>query len=74
MNIPAIYYELEKRNKKTMSKVLIVGSSSAVVLYIMVGIFGYLTFVNNPSVLDVQNILEAPYNKNIAISIVNQSL
>jgi amino acid permease len=46
-----IYYELERRNAKTMSSVLVKGSIGAVVLYCLVGIFGYLTFVYTPVVL-----------------------
>ena len=65
VNIPMIYYELEKRNSKQMSRVLLGGSTAAVVLYIIVGIFGYLTFVSYPGgaevALEDKNILEAPY-------------
>lgn len=60
VNIPLIYFELERRNQKTMSSVLLKGSVSAVILYTLVGIFGYLTFVHTPDVI-TQNILEAPY-------------
>jgi amino acid permease len=49
VNIPMIYCELEKRNHKTMSGVLIKGSVAAIFLYALVGIFGYVTFVNDPS-------------------------
>jgi amino acid permease len=73
VNIPMIYYELERRNAKQMSKVLITGSGAAVVLYSLVGIFGYLTFVYVPDLLGT-NILEAPYNKNVAITIVSIKL
>jgi amino acid permease len=45
VNIPLIYKELERRNNKTMSGVLLKGSVAAIVLYAMVGIFAYLTFV-----------------------------
>jgi len=48
-----------------MSRVLLGGSTAAVVLYIIVGIFGYLTFVDYPGGAEValgdKNILEAPY-------------
>ena len=66
VSIPEIYNELESRNNKTMSGVLLKGSIAAIILYAMVGIFGYLTFVHTPKFL-TQNILEAPYGKNIAI-------
>ena len=64
-----IYKELENRNYKRMSHVVIIGSSTAIFLYAMVGIFGYLTFVHVPELL-TQNILDAPYHGNIAIMIV----
>jgi len=51
VNIPLIYYELEARNAKTMSKVLLTGSIAAVVLYAMVGISAYVTFVYTPWVI-----------------------
>ncbi len=70
MNIPMIYVELEKKNKKTMSKVLTFGSFTAVIVYVIVGIFGYVTFVYDPDALMSQNIFEAPYQKNVAITIV----
>ena len=51
VNIPLIYYELERRNKTTMSGVLMKGSIAAIVLYALVGVFGYLTFVKTPDVI-----------------------
>jgi amino acid permease len=51
VNIPLIYFELERRNQKTMSRVLLMGSVAAIILYSMVGIFGYVTFVHTPSVI-----------------------
>jgi amino acid permease len=51
VNIPMIYYELERRDKKAMSKVLLSGSVAAIVLYALVGIFGYLTFVRDEEVI-----------------------
>ena len=73
VNIPMIYKELERRNQKQMSKVLLTGSSSAIVLYTLVGLFGYLTFVAVPDSV-TSNILEAPYQHNLAISIGNFAL
>ena len=58
MNIPMIYQELEKRSSKTMSKVLILGTVGAVLLYITVGVFGYVTFINNPQGVSVTVALE----------------
>ena len=51
VDIPMIYYELERRDKKAMSKVLLSGSVAAIVLYALVGIFGYLTFVRDEDVI-----------------------
>jgi len=51
VNIPMIYYELERRNAKQMSKVLAIGSGAGVFLYALIGTFGYLTFVYTPDVL-----------------------
>ena len=49
-----------------MSKVLILGTISAVCLYIVVGVWGYATFINFPGYTPAQaledgNILQAPY-------------
>lgn len=51
VNIPMIYYELERRDKKAMGKVLLSGSVAAIVLYALVGIFGYVTFVHDDEVI-----------------------
>jgi amino acid permease len=69
-----IYNELEKRNKKTMSRILVNGSVAAVILYAIVGIFGYATFPYNEDDLSKANILEAPYGENIPIYIVTHTL
>ena len=50
-NIPAIYMELERKTVKRMDKVVLRGSLGAVVLYIVVGIFGYWTFSTDVSQL-----------------------
>jgi amino acid permease len=55
-----------------MSKVITHGSLYAAFLYLLIGVFGYLTFVNTPDVLLGQNILNAPYNKHMAIMIVRK--
>ena len=81
VNIPMIYTELETRNSSAMSKVLVLGTVGAVILYIIVGVWGYATFVNNPadpnaeSALADANILSAPYPKDvIPITIGNFAL
>lgn len=70
VNIPMIYTELERRNSTQMSKVLIMGTFGAVCLYIIVGVWGYATFVNSDQytaadALKDANILEAPYPKDV---------
>ena len=47
VNIPMIYYELERRDRRRMKKVVTRGSIAGVILYASVGLFGYLTFVKN---------------------------
>eukprot|EP00351_Strombidinopsis_sp_SopsisLIS2011_P003617 CAMPEP_0116878914 /NCGR_PEP_ID=MMETSP0463-20121206/10664_1 /TAXON_ID=181622 /ORGANISM="Strombidinopsis sp, Strain SopsisLIS2011" /LENGTH=203 /DNA_ID=CAMNT_0004527611 /DNA_START=1087 /DNA_END=1698 /DNA_ORIENTATION=- len=74
-----IYYELEKRTQKQMGKVLLFGSSGAVILYLVIGVCGYATFVNYPEytaneALKSGNILEAPYENVKAITIGNFAL
>jgi amino acid permease len=63
-----IYAELKDRNYQRMSRVLIYGMIIACLTYTITGIFGYLTFVYNPEVLMTENILDAPYQGNKAIS------
>ncbi len=53
-----------------MSKVLMCGTIGAVVLYIIVGVWGYVTFVDYPGytaeeALKDANILEAPYPRSV---------
>lgn len=45
-NIPQTYSELQQKTPKTMSKVLFRANLSAVVVYLLVGFFGYLTFAD----------------------------
>ena len=52
-----------------MNTVLVRGSYVAAVIYVLTGFFGYLTFANNPEVLNSKHILNAPYGNNIAINI-----
>ena len=79
VNIPMIYVELETRNKSTMGKVIGWGSAVAVLFYIMVGVFGYATFLApgdspNSTELCSKNILSANYKGNTAIQIGNFAL
>lgn len=64
-NIPAIYHELKRKNMMTIQKVLWIGTGIATAVYIMTGMFGYLTFAMSPDVkaiMEEQNILKADYN------------
>ena len=78
--IPIIYVELEKREYRQMSKVLSTGTVCAIILYIIVDVWGYVTFVNFPgytpdTALKDANILEAPYPKSVTpILIANFAL
>lgn len=71
--VPAIYKNLDNRNIERMEKVLLRGSYGAVFLYILIAVFGYLTFANNDEQLAIlqekQNILELDYQSNIYIDI-----
>jgi amino acid permease len=69
INMPLIYQELNERTYSTMNKVVIRGTVIAVMMYVMTGIFGYLTFVKNTHVLETENILDAPYGDNTAMMI-----
>ena len=69
VNIPMIYNELERRNRKRMGKVVWRGSMAGIFLYASVGVFGYLTFYNKPEELLKQNILLADYHMNVAVII-----
>lgn len=61
LNMPSIYTELRNKSYARMNKVTIRGTNVAMVIYILTGIFGYLTFVKTPNVLMDKNILDAPY-------------
>jgi amino acid permease len=52
-----IYRELNDRNPKKMKNILIFGTFSAVLIYLLVGLFGYLTFVFDIQSLAIKNIL-----------------
>ena len=71
--IPAIYKNLENRNMRRMEKVVYLGSFGAVFLYVLIAVFGYLTFTNNPEQLELlrkkQNILELDYKGNFYFDI-----
>jgi amino acid permease len=52
-NIPAIYGELNRRHLHNMKKVLAIGTGLASIAYILVGMFGYVTFAKNPQVCQI---------------------
>lgn len=67
-----MYSELKIKDLKNMNKVLIGGTAIAAVAYILVGIFGYVTFSLSPDVyclMEDQNILKADYGQNVPIKI-----
>lgn len=76
--VPAIYKNLERRNLRRMGKVLYRGSYGAVLLYIIIAVFGYLTFVGKNEQLQIlrikQNILELDYLNNLYFNIAIISL
>ena len=45
-NIPQTYSELRVKTPKQMTKVLVRANSIAVVVYLLVGVFGYLIFAD----------------------------
>jgi amino acid permease len=60
-NIPMIYVELEKKDLKHMWKVMRNGTIGATIAYLLAGVFGYVTFANDPFVkekMNQQNILK----------------
>jgi hypothetical protein len=65
-----LYVELEKKDLKDMWKVMFYGTIGVTISYLMAGIFGYVTFAsykNCDAIMNLQNILESPYQGNIAI-------
>lgn len=71
MNIPMIYKELSPRCENKMNNVLSFGTYTASIVYIVVGVSGYLTFIDNTSLLQSKNILDAPYKNILLIDIVS---
>jgi len=67
MNIPEMYAELDRRSYKRMGKVVYGASNIVYSMYIVVGLFGYLTFSNTPWVHENQNIFECDYKGDGAI-------
>ena len=66
INIPAIYSELEVKNIGSMTKIIIIGTIMAAIIYISAGIFGYIAFADGSTSDELDtwfsdNILSAPY-------------
>jgi amino acid permease len=66
-NIPAIYSELRPKTISNMKSVLNISNTTVVIVYSLVGFFGYATFSTNPdivSIMSTANILTGPYLNN----------
>lgn len=63
-NIPLIYAELHHRSEAKMRRVILKGTLICAALYILIGVFGVLTFSDRPELLLRKNILEADYGTN----------
>ena len=62
-NVPAAHHELLNSTHTRMNKVFIGITVISGLIYIVFGIFGYLTFAHMPEELEKINILEAtPYS------------
>jgi amino acid permease len=48
INMPIIYAELKNQSYQTMNTVVKRGTNIVVVMYLLTGIFGYLTFMRTP--------------------------
>ena len=67
INIPALYTELEIKTLPNMRLVVISGTIMAVILYILAGFFGYMSFAADLPESEIKaiftdNILKAPYH------------
>ena len=69
-----IYSELRDKSYSRINKVVVRGLLIAVSAYIVTGVFGSTTFINNPNGLKSENILDAPYqgNKGISVALISQ--
>ena len=66
INVPALYSEMEVKTIANGTKVLIIGTILAAVVYITAGIFGYIAFADGSTEEELDsyfadNILSAPY-------------
>ena len=66
INVPALYSELEVKTVANGTKVIVVGTILAAIVYICAGIFGYIAFADGSTEDELDtyfsdNILSAPY-------------
>ena len=69
INVPALYSELEVKTVANGTKVIVVGTILAAIVYICAGIFGYIAFADGSTEDELDtyfsdNILSAPYQVN----------
>jgi amino acid permease len=48
-----VYAELEKKDLKSMWKVMLIGTGGATIAYLLAGVFGYVAFAANPNVASI---------------------
>lgn len=61
-NLPPIFAELKRKSLKRIDQVLILATIISISIYVLVGIFGYVTFADLPAEMQKGNILLAtPY-------------
>ncbi len=71
-NIPPIYTELKRKSLKRIDLVLILATIISISLYILVGVFGYVTFADLPLEMEKVNILAAtPYMSRVEAQVVS---
>jgi amino acid permease len=69
-NIPAVFSELNQKTLPEISSILSKASLIAIAVFLLSGFFGYATFAgynNQSQLMNLQNILKAPYEGNIWI-------
>ena len=76
IGIPMIYDELKNKNYKNMKSVVVTGTVFVSIFYVMIGFFGYATFLAPPlgDELCSQNILGANFNGSKLMAIGNIAL
>ncbi|CDW85040.1 UNKNOWN [Stylonychia lemnae] len=77
--IPQMYRELDRRNLNRMDRIILRSSIGTVFIYLIIGIFGYLTFVDKiqEQILDPKrngNILECDYQGSKLVQLARASV